>query len=67
MDVSGVGTRSAIESSYAAGNATSQISMAVFKQQQEQEQRMAGALIEMIKNTPTPSLTGTGKVIDIFA
>ncbi len=44
-----------------------QISVAVFKQQQDQQQRMADALIEMMRQTPSPSLEGTGQLIDVFA
>lgn len=43
-----------------------QISVAVMKQQQEQERQMAAALIEMMRQTPTPSLDGTGQFIDVY-
>jgi len=50
-----------------ASQITSELSVAIFKQQQEQQQRMAEAIVEMIKQTPTPSLEGTGKIVDILA
>jgi hypothetical protein len=69
MNVSGIG--SSLYSSGTSGMRGSQvmqqISVAVFKQQQEQEKRMAAALIEMIRQTPSASLNGTGQLIDVFA
>ncbi len=44
----------------------SEISMAVMKQQQEQEKRFASAIVEMINKTPSPSLEGTGQLIDRY-
>jgi len=43
-----------------------EISMAVMKQQQDQEKRFAAAIVEMINKTPTPSLEGTGQLIDRY-
>lgn len=69
MDISGIG--SSLYSSETSGargaQVMQQISVAVFKQQQDQQQRMADALIEMMKQTPSPSLDGTGQLIDVFA
>lgn len=69
METSGVSSLS-----YAGGTSglkgqqvMTEISVAVMKQQQEQEQRMAASLIGMINQTPRPSLEGTGQIIDVFA
>ncbi len=64
MSVSGISSSS---SGMSASQITSELSVAIFKQQQEQQQRMAEAIVEMIKQTPTPSLEGTGKIVDILA
>jgi len=69
MDVSGdystmmASTASELKS----GQLISQISVAVFKQIQDQQQQQADMLIQMINQTPRPSLDGTGQIIDIYA
>lgn len=45
----------------------SEISMAILKQIQDQQKRQAAMLVKMISQTPTPSLDGTGQIIDIYA
>ena len=45
----------------------SEISMAILKQIQDQQERQAAMLVKMINQTPIPSLDGTGQIIDIYA
>jgi len=45
----------------------SEISMAILKQIQDQQERQAAMLVKMINQTPIPSLDGTGQNIDIYA
>jgi hypothetical protein len=45
----------------------SEISMAILKQIQDQQERQAAMLVKMINQTPTPSLDGTGQIIDTYA
>jgi hypothetical protein len=45
----------------------SEIAVSVMKQQQDQQKQFADALIQMMNQTPKPSLEGTGQIIDILA
>jgi hypothetical protein len=45
----------------------SEISMAILKQIQDQQERQAAMLIKMINQTTTSSLDGTGQIIDVYA
>lgn len=45
----------------------SEISMAILKQIQDQQERQAAMLVKMINQTPTPSLDSTGQIIDVYA
>jgi hypothetical protein len=49
-----------------SGEVTQQIATAVLKQQLDQQEKQAAALVKMISQ-PAPSLTGTGSTIDILA
>jgi hypothetical protein len=55
----------AMATSSRASAVQSEISMAVMKQAQDQQEVFAQALLEMIKQTPTPN--GTGQIINIGA
>jgi len=63
---------SSLQSSYADGasgirsqQVMTEISVAVMKQQQEQQDRFASAIIAMINETPSPSIEGNGQLFDI--
>ena len=64
MDISGImtGTVSGIKSE----QVMSEISMAILKQIQDQQERQAAMLVKMINQT-TPSTDGTGQIIDVYA
>lgn len=55
----------AMATSSRASAVQSEISMAVMKQAQDQQEIFAQALLEMIKQTPTPD--GTGQIINLGA
>jgi hypothetical protein len=64
MDISSLASDS---SAVKSQQGMSQISVAVMKQQQDQQKQFAQAIIKMMEQTPRPSLDGTGKIVDIFA
>ena len=70
MNVSGVSMSNALATQATdmqALDVASQISIAVLKQVQQQEQQQAAALIEMIQDTPAPISDGVSQYIDVYA